>query len=126
MPDAGCRLIADSFNRRFAGSKQMTVGKSFVAEIVRKYQYEIQVLRKKIKHAKPKAVPRNWVWGMDLTGKTDAQGRDAVYAAGDCRAWQPGGLVFTSLAEQVELDIARVFVSGDQEIWQTEVSAHGQ
>ena len=74
MPDAGCRLIADSFNRRFALSRKMTVGKSFVCETVRKYQYEIQVLRKKIKHAKPKAIPRNWVWGMDLTGKTDMQG----------------------------------------------------
>ncbi len=74
MPDAGCRLIADTFNRRFALSRKMTVGKSFVSETVRKYQYEIQVLRKKIKHAKPRPVPRNWVWGMDLTGRTDAQG----------------------------------------------------
>ena len=74
MPQAGCRLLADSFNRRFTLSRKMTVGKSFVAETVRKHQYEIQVLRKKIKHAKPKSVPRNWVWGMDLTGKTDVQG----------------------------------------------------
>ena len=74
MPDAGCRSIADSFNRRFALSRKMTVGKSFICETVRKYQYEIQVLRKKIKHAKPRPVPRNWVWGMDLTGKTDMQG----------------------------------------------------
>ena len=69
MRQAGCRLLADSFNRRFALSRKMTVGKNFVAETVRKYQYEIQVLRKKIKHAKPRPVPRNLVWGMDLTSK---------------------------------------------------------
>ena len=31
-------------------------------------------MRKNLKHTKPKAVPLNWVWAMDLTGKTDTQG----------------------------------------------------
>ena len=75
MPDAGCRLIADTFNRRFAVCKQMTVGKSYVAEAVRRHQYEIQVMRRKIKHARPRPVPRNLVWAMDLTGKADATGK---------------------------------------------------
>lgn len=74
MPDAGCRLIADTFNRRFAQSRKVTVGKTFVSEVIRKHQYEIQVMHKQIKHAKPKPVPRNIVWAMDLTGKTDAAG----------------------------------------------------
>lgn len=74
MPDARCRLIADTFNRRFAVDKRMTVGKSFVAETVRKHCYEIQVLRRKIKHARPKPIPRNLVWGLDLTGKVDITG----------------------------------------------------
>lgn len=30
MPEAGCRMIAHAFNRRFARSKQMTVSKTFV------------------------------------------------------------------------------------------------
>lgn len=72
MPDSGCRMIADIFNRRFAESRQMTVGKTFVNETVRKYRYEIQVVRKKIKNRAPKVMPKNLVWGMDLTGKTDA------------------------------------------------------
>lgn len=38
MPDAGCRRIAATFNRRFAGPRQMTVGKTFVNEVIRDHQ----------------------------------------------------------------------------------------
>ena len=41
--------------------------------MVREHLYEIQVLRKKIKHHRPKAVPKNLIWGIDLTGKTDSK-----------------------------------------------------
>ncbi len=75
MPHTGCRTLADSFNRRFAHAKHITVGKTFVSEVIRHHRYEIQVLRKKIKQATPKPVPRNLVWGLDLTGKTDAPGK---------------------------------------------------
>ncbi len=74
MPEAGCRKIADTFNRRFAGPKQMTVGKTFVNVVTRTHQYDIRVLRRKIKNATPRPIPRNLLWGMDLTGKTDTQG----------------------------------------------------
>ena len=74
MPEAGCRMIAGIFNRRFAEGRQMTVSKTFVNGVFRKHNYEIQVLRKKIKNGKPKNVPRNLVWGVDLTGKTDGRG----------------------------------------------------
>jgi transposase InsO family protein len=60
---------------RFERSRQMTVGKTFVSETISKHLYEIQVLRKQIKNARPKPVPLNWVWGMDLTGKVDTQGK---------------------------------------------------
>ena len=75
MPHAGCRTIADSFNRRFAASRRMTVGKTFVCEMIRKHRYEIEVERRRIKNAKPKPVPRNLIWGLDLTGKTTLDGR---------------------------------------------------
>ena len=75
MPQAGCRTIAQTFNRRFTHTKQMTVGKTFVSQAIRSYQYEIQVLRQKIKHRRPKPVPRNLIWGLDLTGKTDTHGK---------------------------------------------------
>lgn len=72
MPQAGCRAIADLCNRRFAASRKVTVGKTYVHQILQRHDYEIQILRRDLKHAKPKAVPRNRIWGIDLTGKTDA------------------------------------------------------
>lgn len=71
MPEAGCRTIAHTFNRRFAESRQMTVSKTYANDVIRKNKYEIQVLRKEIKNRRPKDIPGNLVWGMDLTGKTD-------------------------------------------------------
>ena len=75
MPDTGCRKLAESFNRRYAKNKQMTVGKTYVSNIIKKHQYEIQILRKNIKHRKPRPLPLNVVWGIDLTGKTDTQNK---------------------------------------------------
>jgi transposase InsO family protein len=75
MPKAGCRTIADICNRRFAAARKVTVGKTFVHETLQRHEYEIQILRRKLKHAKPKAVPRNLIWGLDLTGKSDVRGK---------------------------------------------------
>ena len=75
MPQAGCRAIADICNRRFAASRKVTVGKTFVHQILQRHEYEIQILRRKFKHVKPKPLPRNLIWGLDLTGKTDAHGK---------------------------------------------------
>jgi len=74
MPQAGCRTIAHAFNRLHE-RKGMTVGKSYVNEVVKKHRYEIQMLRRHIKHKRPRPVPHNLVWGVDLTGKTDAAGK---------------------------------------------------
>jgi putative transposase len=71
MPQAGCRSIADICNRRFAASRKVTVGKTYVHQVLQRHDYEIKILRRKLKHAKPKVVPRNLIWGIDLTGKTD-------------------------------------------------------
>ncbi|MBT9591860.1 MAG: transposase family protein [Thiobacillus sp.] len=75
MPDAGCRKLAFIFNRRYAVSRRMKVGKSFVADTLREHRYEIEIERRRIKHRVPPAMPRNLVWGLDMTGKTDSQGR---------------------------------------------------
>lgn len=72
MPDAGCRQIADVFNRRFAPRE--SVSKSFVAYTVRAHRYEIEVLRRQLKHRAPAVQLRNRVWGLDMTGKADAYG----------------------------------------------------
>ena len=70
MPHSGCRKIADVFNRRFAVGRKMTVGKTYVSNTIRQHYYEIAILRRQIKNARPRAVPRNLTWAIDLTGKT--------------------------------------------------------
>jgi transposase InsO family protein len=75
MPNAGCRRIAGSFNRRFAAKRRMTVGKSFVAEVIRRHRYDIGVARRRIKNARPRRVPKNLIWGIDLTGKAALDGK---------------------------------------------------
>ena len=73
MPDEGCRKISDTFNRQYAVSKNMSVGKTTVANIIKQHQYQIQVQRQKLKHQQPKAIPRQLIWGMDLTFKADSK-----------------------------------------------------
>jgi len=81
MPHTGCRKIADIFNRRFEFARHMTVGKTYVADTLRKYHYELAVLRRQIKNAKPKAVPKNLIWALDLTGKTTLDGQTKLVLA---------------------------------------------
>ncbi len=69
MIHKGCRKIADTFNRQFEFSKNMTVSKTFVANVIREHQYQIQVLHKKMKHAPPKDIEKQLIWGVDLTFK---------------------------------------------------------
>ena len=74
--DAGtCRVIAHIFNRRLAAKRKTTVGKTFVAEVIRKHQYDILLASRAIKRAKPRPVPRNLIWGVDLTGSTTLHGK---------------------------------------------------
>jgi putative transposase len=78
MPHVGCRSIADCFNRRFEEARNMTVGKTYVSNTIRKHYHEILLLRRKIKNAKPKKVPHNLIWALDLTGKTTLDGQKRV------------------------------------------------
>jgi len=79
LAEAGsCRSISDTFNRLFGRKRGMTVGKTFVSDVIREARYEIEVLRREIKNAKPKCVPKNLVWGIDLTGKTTLDGTTQV------------------------------------------------
>lgn len=75
LPHAGCCVIAGTFNRRFAAKRKVTVGKTFVCEIIRRNRYTIEFERRKIKNAKPRCVPKNLIWGIDFTGKTTLDGR---------------------------------------------------
>lgn len=74
MPDSGCRSVSDTFNRLHAAKHHMTVGKTWVSDFLRAHRYEIEDLRRQMKRRVPGLVPRNQVWGIDLTGKRDQAG----------------------------------------------------
>lgn len=77
LPDNGCRALAEVFNRRFA-HRSMRVGKTFVNEVLRSHQYEILCVRRRLRTRPPTAVPRNAIWAMDMTGKSDETGLQHV------------------------------------------------
>lgn len=49
----------------------MTVGKTFVYNTIKNHRYEINILRKKIRNRRPRVLPKNLIWSMDLTQVTD-------------------------------------------------------
>ena len=75
LPQAGCRTIAHHFNRRWSARRDMTVSKTYVADLCRRHQYLIYEARKKMKHRVPRPMPRNRIWGYDLLTKTDQRGQ---------------------------------------------------
>ena len=81
MPQAGCRTIAHHFNRRWRVRRQMTVSKTYVADMCRRHQYFILCARRTLKHRVPRRIPRNRVWGCDLLIKTDRDGRTHLAVA---------------------------------------------
>ena len=74
-PFLGCRKIAELFDRIHAAKHNMTVSKSYVYDVLKKHRYEIQLLRRVIKHRRPKHLKKNICWGLDLTTVTDSEGR---------------------------------------------------
>ena len=75
MPDVGCRAIATTFNRLHRDKSGMRVGISWCADKIYKHRHEIQVIRKHLKHRKPKPMPKNIIWATDLTTVTDENGK---------------------------------------------------
>ena len=70
MPKVSGYKIADIFNRQFVGIE--SVSKTYVYTAIRKYHYAILLERKKIKNKKPYPTAINRIWGIDLTGKHNA------------------------------------------------------
>jgi transposase InsO family protein len=71
LTDQSCHKLAATFNRQHAALHQITVGKTWVAEVVRTHRYEIAELRRKYHRRVPAPQQRNAVWGLDFTGKAD-------------------------------------------------------
>ncbi len=74
MTDASGYKIADNFNRQHSAID--SVSKTYVYGIIRKYKYQILIERRNIKNKKPYPVDNNWIWGIDLTGKHDANNKN--------------------------------------------------
>jgi putative transposase len=73
FPAFGCRKIAAMFNRLFA-VQGITVGKTFVADLLRQTRYENDQLSRIYKHKIPAPLPSHHTWGLDATRKTDMNG----------------------------------------------------
>jgi putative transposase len=69
---AGCCKVAQTFNR-LHGSV-VTVGKTFVSEVIKAHQYALVGLNRDMRAQKPVPVAVNAVWGMDMTFVTDEAG----------------------------------------------------
>ncbi|WP_332852397.1 integrase core domain-containing protein [Duganella sp. S19_KUP01_CR8] len=63
--------MADTFNRMYAAQRHVTVGKTWVADVVRTHRYEIAELRRHYKRRVPPQQRINTTWGLDFTGKAD-------------------------------------------------------
>jgi transposase InsO family protein len=70
----GCLKVAQMFNRRHAGDG-MSVGKSFVAKTIKTQAYRLLRMEREIHNSKPRKMPKNTIWGIDLTEvRLDGQG----------------------------------------------------
>lgn len=69
QPTLSCRDIANVFNRLHAAKRNMTVGKTYVAQILKRHAYEIANVRHRVRRRKGKPGRKNHTWGIDLTGK---------------------------------------------------------
>ncbi len=67
MPHHGCRKISIVFNHLHRDRRHMSVGKSFVATVLRQRQHELAGIRRELKHKRPRPMPPNIVWALDLT-----------------------------------------------------------
>ncbi len=74
----GCRKIADNFNDQHAALTGCTVGKTFVSNCLKANQYALSRLRKEMRNRRPRPVPINAIWAMDLTFYTDAIGKQQM------------------------------------------------
>ena len=67
MPNAGCRTIAVTFNHLHGERRQMTVGKTFVADTLRSHGEEILRLRRELRRRRPRRFATGVLWGLDWT-----------------------------------------------------------
>ena len=67
--------LAQTFNRLYAASRNVTISKSYVHYTVSLHRLKIEQERRRIRQRKPVALQKNTVWGIDMTGKADDGGQ---------------------------------------------------
>lgn len=77
MPRLSCRELATTFNRLHA-EDSVSVGKTYVSDIMRQHRYAIILQRRELKRRIPRSQPRNLTWAIDCTGKGDSSGEQHV------------------------------------------------
>ena len=70
------RKLAMAFNQRYGAATGVTVGRTWVRELLKRQAYEAQRLRRELRHRVPPPLPRNAVWGIDTTFVGDGGGRN--------------------------------------------------
>jgi transposase InsO family protein len=73
MPTASVRTVAATFNTLWRKRRGETVGKTFVAGVIRAPQLDIVRKRAEIKKRRPRPMERNRVWALDLTYLPDIE-----------------------------------------------------
>jgi transposase InsO family protein len=106
MPANGCRKIADTFCYLHA-AKGETVGRTFVANLVRSQAEAIVRLRREMKNRVPKKVPRNLIWALDLTFLS-TPGRSPSPVLGVIDHGSRACLALRRLSTRRSIDILRV------------------
>ena len=78
MPTYGCRKVSVVFNQLRQHRRKVTVGKTFVATVLRLRQHEIAAVRREIQHQRPKTMSPNIIWALDLTYLGDRDSKRTV------------------------------------------------
>ncbi len=109
-PELGCRSVAEVFNRRFA-KRRVSVGKSYVADLLRRRRLDVLRMRRQLKHRVPRSTPINRIWGLDLTGKADLSGQQRMIL-GLLDHGSRASLKLVELRDKSSLSILRELIDG--------------
>lgn len=66
------RKLADTFNQLYFASTGVSVGRTWVRDLLKKQAYDAPHLQRALKHLIPPPLPRNVIWGVDTTCVGDA------------------------------------------------------
>ena len=106
MPGTGCRTLSTMFNRLHAAIDGMTVGKTWVSNLLREHQRAHAAYFRTIKHRVPDPLSCNAVWGMDLTFKQD-KARDMHPILGIIDHGSRKALALLPLADKRDITLLR-------------------